>query len=360
MKRNGFVAAAAVPHAPQFLSRPKTEDLEQVARVQARLASIGTVFREKKPDAVVVLSNDHGDHFVTHSVPPFCVHVGAAADGMHKHRGDWAIDCALGYALVPEMSANGFDLSFTLGAKLPTAFTIPYEFMGFGRDTPMTAIFVNAYMPPQPSAQRCFAFGVALERAMCKLGRRAVLLASGGLSHYPGTKHYPHPDIETDRALFERMSAGELNHLAGLTDREMDRTGNVELRVTQILAGVVGDRKPFASQLEPSWHHTYATLAWDLEAPNDLVDDYSLIYPAMPSARAELVRAVFLLRTNAEEARAFVADPLAFADRFKLAADEREALVSLDEEGLRDRFSIHGLLTAGARMQVELQRAHQS
>jgi 2,3-dihydroxyphenylpropionate 1,2-dioxygenase len=355
MKPFGFVAAAAVPHAPQFLSRPATEDLEQVGRVHDQLRAIGTAFRDKKPDTIVVLSNDHGDHFVTHSTPAFCVHAAARADGMHKHRGDWAVDGALGYALVPEMSANGFDLAFTVGAKLPTAFTIPFEFMGFDRSTPMTPIFVNAYMPPQPGAQRCFAFGHALERALCKLERRAVLIASGGLSHYPGTVHYPHPDVETDRAIFERLQRGDLQHLLAFSAQEMDRTGNVELRAVQILAGAVGDRKPFASQFEPSWHHTYASLAWDLEAGGP-ASHHALIYPPMPSERAALVEALFHLRTSADSARAFLADRGAFCSRFALADDEREALLRFDEAELRDRFRIHGLLTAGARMQVDLQR----
>ena len=353
MKRAGFIAAAAVPHAPQFLSLPDTEDHAQVARVREQLGAIGEAVRAQAPDTVVVISNDHGDHFVSHSVPAFCVHAASRADGMHKHRGDWTVDGQLGYELVPELSAQGFDPAFTLNAKLPTAFTIPYSFMGFGRETPMTPIFVNAYMPPQPSAQRCFAFGQALERALCRLGRRAFLIASGGLSHYPGTRHYPNPDVETDRGIFQRLVAGDLQHLLGFSDAAMDRTGNVELRALQILAGVVGDRKPFASQFEPSWHHTYATLAWNLEtedAPQEL------IYPRLPGHRAALVEAVYLLRTSPADARAFAADPAAFCDRFPLAADEREALIAFDTDALRDRFALHGLLTAGARMQVDLQR----
>lgn len=355
-KPAGIVAAAAVPHAPQFLSRPDTEDLEQVERVRAQLAAIGEAFHRKEADCVIVISNDHGDHFVTHSVPPFCVHAAASADGMHKHRGDWTLDSELGYALVPEMSTLGFDLAFTLGAQLQTAFTIPYEFMGFTRETPMTAIFVNAYVPPQPPPTRCFAFGQALERALCKLGRRAILVASGGLSHYPGTRHYPHPDVKTDEALFAKMCAGNLQQLVGLSERELDRSGNVELRSTLMLAGAIGDRQPFAAQFEPSWHHTYATLAWDLEVPNPLVDDYACIYPALPAARVPLVQAVLRLRTSAADARRFIADPAAWSEGFRLTPGEREALVALDTERLRDEFHIHALLTAGAATQVGMQR----
>ncbi len=358
-RQTGIIAAAAVPHAPQFLSRPATEDLEQVERVRQQLAAIGEDFRARNPDTIIVVSNDHGDHFVTHSVPAFCVHAADRADGMHKHRGDWALDPDLAYALVPELETQGFDLAYTLSAKLPTAFTIPYEFMGYTRETPMTAIFVNAYVPPQPSGRRCYAFGQALDRALRSLGRRAVLIASGGMSHYPGTRHYPHPDVDTDRALFERMKAGDLRQLLGLSERRLDVTGNLELRATLMLAAVVGERVPFAAQFEPSWHHTYATLAWSLDTP-PVDEGQALIYPALPARRVPLVEAVYRLRTSAADARRFVEDAAAFCDQFRLDADERSALVALDEAALRDGFGIHALLTAGARTQVEIARKAQA
>ena len=355
-KRAGVVAAAAVPHAPQLLSRPETEDAAQVDRVQAQLAAIGKVLLAKEADCVIVISNDHGDHFVTHSVPPFCVHVGQSADGMHKHRGDWALDSVLGYALVPEMGALGFDLAFTLGAQLQTAFTIPYEYMGFTRQTPMTALFVNSYVSPQPSPTRCFSFGQALERALCKLGKRAILIASGGLSHYPGTVHYPNPDVKTDEGIFQQLCEGNLQSMLGLSEQALDRSGNLELRSTLMLAGAMGDRKPFAAHFEPSWHHTYATVAWDLETANPLLDDYELIYPPLPAQRAALVEAVLRLRTRPEEARSFISNAEEWANGFRLAPGEREALVALDTTRLRDEFHIHALLTAGAATQVNLQR----
>src|SRR5690606_12195941 len=149
------------------------------------------------------------------------------AEGMHQHRGPWRLDDALAYGLVGAMEEESFDLAFTLDAQIPTSFTIPYEFMGFDRDTPMTAIFMNAYVPPQPSALRCHAFGRALGRALERLGRRAVLIASGGLSHYPGTVHYPNPDVQTDRVLYEQMCEGNLTHLLGYDEAALDRTGNL-------------------------------------------------------------------------------------------------------------------------------------
>lgn len=354
--RAGIVGVAAVPHAPQFLSMPDTEDHAQVERVRSAMAALGARLRALEPDCVIVLSNDHGDHFVTHAVAPFCVHAAERADGMHKHRGDWMLDTSMAYPLVRALDDEGFDLAFTLDAKLPTSFTIPYAFMGFDRSTPMTAIFVNAYVPPQPSPLRCYAFGAALARAVRRMGRRAVLVASGGLSHYPGTVHYPKPDVDTDRAMFEQMKAGNLAHLLSYDEDALDVTGNLELRMTLAAAGVVGaaggQRKPFIAEFEPSWHHTYAVLGWDLTEP---VERAPFIYPALPAGRVELVRAVHALRIDGAAARRFLDDPAAYCDDFGLAADERAALAASDFDVLRDRFGIHALLTAGALAQLRIQ-----
>jgi 2,3-dihydroxyphenylpropionate 1,2-dioxygenase len=358
IRRTGIVGVAAVPHAPQFLSLPDTEDHAQVERVRVAMGALGARLRALEPDCVIVLSNDHGDHFVTHAVAPFCVHGADRADGMHKHRGDWALDAPMAYPLVRAMGDEGFDLAFTLDAKIPTSFTIPYQFMGFDRDTPMTAIFVNAYVPPQPSPLRCHAFGQALARAVTGMGRRAVLIASGGMSHYPGTVHYPKPDIGTDRVLFEHMKAGNLAHLLAYDEDALDSTGNLELRMTLVAAGAIaansgnGARKPFIAQLEPSWHHTYAVLGWDLSEP---AERKPFIYPALPGARVALVRAVQTLRTDGAAARRFLEDPSAYCDGFTLAADERAALIASDFDALRDRFDVHALLTAGAIAQLRIQ-----
>ena len=66
-KKTGVIAGAFVPHAPQMLSLPKTEDAAQVARVREAMASIGQKFRELKPDLVVeVLQRPWGRLF--HSI----------------------------------------------------------------------------------------------------------------------------------------------------------------------------------------------------------------------------------------------------------------------------------------------------
>src|SRR5437764_8462686 len=300
--RPGVVGAAIVPHAPQFLTLPETEDHAQVGRVNAAMREIGDRFRALDPDLVIVLSNAHCDDFVVRCVPAFALHCGTRAEGSGGHSGWWPIDGAAGYALVEELLGQGFDPAFTLDAKLGTAFTIPLDFCGYPRETPFLPVFVNAYVPPQPTPERCFAFGRALAQALERMGRRAIVLASGGLSHYPGTPQYQHPDLATDRVIFERLAAGNLRYLLSLDAAALDDSGNVECRSLQILAGMIGDRKPQNALFEPSWHHIYAVIGWTELAPAAAVTPH---YPATTPERAALAAAIFALVENAE-ARAVV------------------------------------------------------
>ena len=339
--RPGVVGAAIVPHAPQFLTLPETEDKAQVARVNAAMRAIGDRFRALDPDLVIVISNAHCDDFVVRCVPAFAVHCGVRAQGSGGHSGWWPIDGAAGYAVVRELLDLGFDPAFTLDAALGTAFTIPLEFCGYPRETPFLPVFVNAYVPPQPTPERCFAFGRALALALARIGRRAVILASGGLSHYPGTPLYPHPHLATDRIIFEHLKAGNLRYLLSLDAAALDRSGNVECRSLQILAGMIGDRPPQTALFEPSWHHIYAVVGWTELMP---VAAAALHYPATAPERSGLAAAIFTLVEDEAARAAFRRDPALYAAGCALAEDERAALAALDREALRQRFQVNPML----------------
>src|SRR3954451_17141128 len=92
VNRARIVGAAIVPHAPQFLTLPETEDKAQVARVNAAMRAIGDKFRALDPDLLIVLSNAHCDDMVVHCVPAFAIHCGRRAEGSEGHHGLWPID----------------------------------------------------------------------------------------------------------------------------------------------------------------------------------------------------------------------------------------------------------------------------
>ena len=146
-------------------------------------------------------------------------------------------------------------------------------------------------------------------------GRRAIVIISGGLSHYPGTPLYPNPDLDTDRETFERIRAGNLTYLMSFDAARLDKTGNVECRTLQILAGAIGDRKPEFASLEPSWHHVYATFGWTRSLS---AEPYAPIYSAIPTRRAELARALYAIVNDKNACKAFETDAKTFAAQFEL------------------------------------------
>jgi len=126
----------------------------------------------------------------------------------------------IGFEMVRQMYTQGFDPAFTSVAKIDYALGIPLTHLEIA--DPVLPIYVNAYLPPQPSMERCYAFGQALERIVSAMGMKTVVLASGGMSHYPGTERYGAPDLAWDREALARIAAGNLKSLVGYDAAELD------------------------------------------------------------------------------------------------------------------------------------------
>lgn len=352
----GVVGGAAVPHAPQFFTLPSTEDHEQVARIQQTMGELGERLRALEPDAVVVIANDHLENFLLHCVPSFTVHRGPRVVGSFAgHDFSWPVASDVSTQIVQSLQGQGFDPAVSLNAPIGYEFGIPLTFLGFPPDTPLVPIYVNSYVPPQPSGDRCYAFGQALAQAAGRLGYRLCVIASGGLSHYPGTDQYANPDVGTDQAVLERMRAGNLRSLLTFDETELDRTGNVEARSWLMLAGALGEQVPDLVTLEPSWHHNYAIVGWSgqtgVPQPARKRDD--LHYPVPRADQLALYEALYALRISEPACRRFLDDPAAFADGYPLQPEEREALVTIDEKTLRT-LGVHPLLGFLARLHLDL------
>jgi 2,3-dihydroxyphenylpropionate 1,2-dioxygenase len=355
--RAGVVGGAGVPHAPQFFTLPPTEDHDQVARVEATMGRIGEGLRALEPDVVVIIANDHLENHMLQTVPSFTLHCGAEVAGSFAGRDfRWPIPSERAAAVLRNLQEEGFDPAFSMNATIGYEFAIPLTFLGFDDTTPVLPIYVNSYVPPQPRGDRCYAFGQALHRSFERLGLRAVVIASGGLSHYPGTDLYDRPDVENDRLLVERIEAGNLRVLLTLDDAALDRTGNVEARSWLMLAGALGERVPDTVAIEPSWHHVYAMAAWTgAEQP----EPEPLHYPMTDPKLLPIYEALYALRMHDVDRAAWLDDPEAFADRWTLTDDEHRALVALDEPALRS-IGVHPLLGFLARLQVDLARAQRT
>ena len=84
----------------------------------------------------------------------------------------------------------------------------------------------------------------------------------------------------------------------------------------------MGERKPDVVSMDPSWHHNYASLAW---IGSNGEQPHAAHYPSIKPELVELTSALHGLAHDAELRAQYVADAGAFADRYRLPPEQREA-----------------------------------
>ena len=258
-----LVAAAALPHTPQLLVRPPTEDRDLVLRVHAALAEVKRRLTGARVDVIALLGGDHIEGFFLNAVPALAVYVGARAAGeFGRYRYAFDVHEPLARAVVEQGIEAGFDLTYSQDVPLDYAFYVPLHFAMPAPAVPIVPLYVNVYLPPQPAPARCYAWGRALRAILDGRPERVALLASGGLSHFPGTDRYGSPDFEFDRALLASLAEGRGAETARFTGEELDKAGNVELRTWITLLGALGGARAEVLAYEPSWHHGNAVVTW--------------------------------------------------------------------------------------------------
>lgn len=344
--RSSILGGALLPHAPQFFTMPESEDVETVESVREEAAKIGEQLSALRPDLWIIFSNDHAEQFFHNVAPPFTIHVGGKATGEFAGRKfEYEVPSEVGFELVRRLYKQGFDPAFTSTAKIDYAMGIPMTHLG--HSGPLLPIYVNAYLPPQPPIERCYAFGEAIARAVAEMGLKAVVVASGGMSHFPGTDRYSEPDLDWDNYALEKIAAGNLKSLIGYDEEELDATGNIELRCWACAAGALGQRKPDVVLMKPSWHHNYATVGfWSPPAKGS-----GRHYPSIKPELVELTSALHTLAHDPARRAEFLADPDAYAARFQLTPEQRRALVGLNVPAMVS-MGVHPLVPFLADMQI--------
>lgn len=346
-----ILGGAMLPHAPQFFTLPETEDKANVASVQAIAATIGERLKALKPDVWITVSNDHAFQFFQKVCPPFALHVGGEAHGEFAGRKfSYKIASELSFDVVRELYRMGFDPAFTSTAQVDYALGIPLSHMGI--DAQVLPLFVNAYLPPQPPMERCYAFGRALAQAVERMGVRAVIMASGGMSHFPGTEQYSNPALAWDERALEPLRKGNLRSLLTYDEKELDETGNIELRCWAVAAGALGERKPDVVQMNPSWHHNYASLAWWTPHRED---EHKPHYPSIAPVLVNLTNALHEIANDAQARSRYLANPAAFAAAAGITGKQAQALIAMDMKALA-AMGVHPLVPFLANMHIERAR----
>ena len=357
-----IVAAVATVHAPQLFVRPPTEIPEQLDADIAAMRELAKDIEEAKPDLAIVIGSDHLETFFLSSVPTFAVVAGQTSHAhFANHNWDVPVHLPFAEALLEKLMQRGFDMAYSQDAVLGHSFAAVYEWVIPGGKIPVVPIFVNTYLPPLPSPQRCYALGQAIAEIVAERPERVAIIASGGLSHYPGTWKYPQPAYDFDYWAIAQMERGNLEPLLKLSSEQLDEVGNTEMLPWYFLFGAIGNVAGELLTYQPTWHHGHAVMRFIPNKrvgppPGEVPEAYTFtqggfeFYKAPPSSSYSLNKVLYDLRLSQEMRLSFLKDPYAIAAKYKLNEQESKALALITDENIDVLRSLkpHPLVDAGA------------
>jgi len=357
-----IVAAMATVHAPQLFTRPPTEDHAQLDADIAAMRELGKTLDETKPDVVIVIGSDHLETFFLSAVPTFAIIAGKTCKASFAGRDYELPTHPLAEELLDKLVDAGFDMVYSQDAILGHSFAAVYEWVIEGRSIPVVPVFVNTYLPPLPKARRCEALGKAIREIVEKGSERVAIVASGGMSHYPGTWKYPQPAFDFDWWAIAHMERGNPGVLLDLTNEQLDEVGNTEMLPWMILFGAIGNQPGELLTYQPTWHHGHAVMRF---IPNQASGPSTpepaakwkfedaggyQFYKHPDPAVYRLNKVIFDLRHSKDLRRRLFQDTAAVGAEYSLTDQETEALAMLKDESIDVLRSLksHPLVEAGA------------
>jgi len=357
-----IVAAMATVHAPQLFTYPPTEDKAQLDADIAAMRELGKTLDETKPDAIIVLGSDHLETFFLSAVPTFAI-VGGEKSKAAFARRTYALPIhPMTEALLDMLVNSGFDMTYSQDAELGHAFAAVYEWVLEGRAIPVVPIFVNVYLPPLPTARRCAQLGAAIRDFVAASPYKVAIVASGGMSHYPGAWKYPQPAYDFDWWAIAQMERGRNDVLLTLSNEGLDEVGNTEMLPWMVLFGAIGNQPGELLTYQPTWHHGHAvmrfipnkkgTLTTPEPAPEWKFDNAGgyQFYKHPDPAIYPLNKLLFDLRFSQPLRRRLFENTKELAAEYGLTDKQAEVLETMKDESIDAVRSLkpHPLVVAGA------------
>ncbi len=234
---------------------------QKYQRIQAAFSVLTEKLYSTKPDVIVMFGDDQLEAFDFTNFPSFAVYVGDEYEGpLPAHdtsqtgaaragdrdaapqRARLEANSELGVGLLTGLMERGFDPAFSMDMPKPEkgmghAFMRPAAAIT-DLKTPLLPVFINCYYAPQPTAKRCYEFGVAVRESIEAMpgDLRVAVVGSGGLWHTPGAKD-AYLDEDFDRTILSHLESGDAKGMAEAFDSytipEGDRSQYIGERARQ-------------------------------------------------------------------------------------------------------------------------------
>ena len=371
-----IVAALGTCHTPYMFTRPPDENPQQLDAAGAAMKELGRILDETKPDVILFFGSDHVETFSVTCVPAFAIIAGSRAIARFAGREhNLPVHREMAEDILNQLVVDyHFDVAYSEDAELGHAFSIPFEYVIGGRNIPVIPFFTNVYMPPLPTPRRCAALGKAIADIVKGRKERVAIIASGGMSHFPGTRKYLHPEFDFDRWLVSQFEAGNSDALLNMTGTQLDEVGNTEMLNWATMFGAIGTQEGELIDYIPTWHHglcmmrflphrarkTAAMQALDQFGGFKFQNQGFQFYKHPPAEAYGLNKLLFESRHRAELRSRILNSFEAVADEYELRGAQRKAAEELIKVGKGGLVSEHvgPLAEAGAHPLQALMSLH--
>ena len=349
-----IVAAFGVCHSPHLLTRPPDENKEQQELSINAMRQLGKILDETKPDAILFLGSDHLETFSVTCVPTFAVIAGtrviAEHGGFHY---DLPNNRDLAEHLLSKLIEANFDIAYSEDALLGHTFAVPFEYVLEKRNIPVVPFFTNVYLPPLPTMQRCAAMGREIAKIIKGRPERVAVIASGGMSHYPGTSKYETPEFNFDYWMISQMEIGNTEAILNLQPEQLDEAGNTEMLNWATMLGMIGPVPGELIQYTPTWHHGHGYMRFlpqrERKTPSTQIkEEYGgfkfknkgfEFYKHPPATAAKLNKMLFDLRLSTQLCERIVENLDVVAAEYGLSQDQRKTARGLVDVGTTHKVS---------------------
>jgi aromatic ring-opening dioxygenase catalytic subunit (LigB family) len=286
-----LVSALAASHAPNILLEPghewedfmdlhysmapqgsaKRPTLEQQKQLrqdaEAAFAVLRSDLETARPDVLIVVANDQFVNFFWNNIPTFFVSTGDEVKGQFtRHRFHYRNHKELGKAIIRAGMDRGMDFSYGERIELQHTQNVPLYFLLPEPKIPILPVFVNTWVDPAPTPRRCYQVGELIRQVADLATERVAILATGGLSHFPGSPRIGEIDEGFDHKLLEVMRQGKGKSLTEYSVDDLLQAGDTEFLNWMVVIGAVGDAKASYTAYMPDFVATgWGFVSWRFE-----------------------------------------------------------------------------------------------
>ena len=239
---------------------------ERHARNDRALDKLAEKFAQVNPDIVVVVGDDQHEWFFDDIQPSFTVYCGrdvvntkidqekmktkspgialAMSASQPPEDQTYPVPQGLAERIIEQSILDEFDVAASMSQRknergvigIGHAVGFIYRRILKDKPVPVVPILLNTYFPPnQPTAKRCYEFGLSIGRAIATWGedKRVAICASGGISHFV-------VDEDFDRRMLKAIAEQDTATIFA-EPHAMFRSGTSETKNWITVAGILAE-----------------------------------------------------------------------------------------------------------------------